>query len=583
MTRPAHAGWPVLVLFLLLIVGWAGAAEDDKLTVIIEGLDERLRDNVAIHLQINQLVGKPLPSESRLRWLHKQADGDIRRALEPFGYYQPRIDSSLEKTASGWRARYRIQSGPPLRVAKMDVQVLGEGARDPAFQKILHDLPLAPGQILEHSRYERIKDDFQELATERGYFDARLPVHEIRVDLQAYRAEVVLHFDTGQRYRYGQITFHQDALAPEFLRRYLDIHPGDPYLASDLLKLQSDLLNSDYFSRVEVNTQANKAADYTLPVDVDLQPQKSHKYTFGLGYGTDTGPRGRFKLERPWINPWGHHYEVELLASQIKIGLGAKYLIPGKDPRHDSFSLQANVLGEKSDTKDYLTETIGVSQQHKDDHWVRINSLQYQRETFTISGDQQTTGLLIPDLNWTYVLADNRLHTDNGLRVNLELRGSYEPLLSDISFLQGILRGKFIKSLGDVGRLILRGDIGSTWTSDFDRLPTSLRFYAGGDNSVRGYSLDSIGPRDAEGDVVGGKNLVVGSLEYDHRLFDGWSIAGFVDSGDAFDTSKPDLKTGVGFGVRWQSPVGPVRVDLASGLQYPGDTIRLHLSIGPDL
>jgi translocation and assembly module TamA len=232
-----------------------------------------------------------------------------------------------------------------------------------------------------------------------------------------------------------------------------------------------------------------------------------------------------------------------------------------------------------------LTASLGFSKQHQDGPWLKISSLRYLRENFDFNGTpQQTVGLLIPSLNWTYVKADDRLRPSDGGRLNLVLQGAYEPLLSDVSFLQAMALGKWIKRLSAKNRLILRGDAAMTWTSDFEKLPASLRFYAGGDNSVRGYKLDNIGPKNAQGNVIGGKNLLVGSLEYEHRVLEKWSIAGFVDSGDAFDQGNPKFKTGVGFGLRWLSPVGPVRVDLASGLSRPpGDTVRLHLTIGPDL
>ena len=155
--------------------------------------------------------------------------------------------------------------------------------------------------------------------------------------------------------------------------------------------------------------------------------------------------------------------------------------------------------------------------------------------------------------------------------------------MSDVSFLQAVVRGKYIRPLGADGRVLVRADLGTSLVSAFDQLPASVRFFTGGDTSVRGYELESIGPRNEEGDVIGGKNLAVGSIEYEHRIKDKWSVAAFVDAGDAFDTELPELRIGAGAGVRWQSPIGPVRVDLAHGFQEPGDLIRLHLIIGPDL
>ena len=190
----------------------------------------------------------------------------------------------------------------------------------------------------------------------------------------------------------------------------------------------------------------------------------------------------------------------------------------------------------------------------------------------------------MPGLNWTYVSTNDPLNVDQGFRINLQLRGANENLLSDTSFIQAAVRSKWIYSFTETSRFILRGDVGTTvLENDFSAIPASIRFFTGGDRTVRGYSLDSIGPRDENDEVIGGKHLMVGSLEYDYRIRDQWSIAAFIDSGDAFDDEAPEFKTGVGVGVRWQSPVGPVRVDLASGLNEPGDTIRLHFNLGPDL
>ena len=578
----------ILLLLLGVSVAYAQGDKQDntKLTVIIEGVEDDLKNNVEINLEINKLNDKAPPSEARLQWLHGRAKEDIERALQPFGYYKPTIDKSLRQTPEGWEARYRIEPGPPLPIASLDVQVLGEGRDDPRFQKLLSDVPIAKGQTLEHPRYEELKQSLQVLATERGYFDAEMTRREVRVDLNAYSAAVILHFDTGRRYQFGEVFFEQDILNQSFLQRYVDIKPGDPYRASSLLQLQSDLIDSEYFSQVEVGTPLDKAVDKQLPINVTLTPRERTKYSVGLGFGTDTGVRASAGVERRWVNRRGHRFETKLQASQIKYGIAGEYTIPGGDPRNDEYALRASVVQESSDIKDTFNTTIGGRYRYKDGLWQKTNALDYIFEEFDFSGEITSSTLLVPSIDWTRIDADNRLNVTDGNRLSLMLRGVHKVLISDVTFIQAALSSKWIKSLGDNGRIILRGDVGSTFLpsqEDFDNLPASLRFFAGGDNSVRGYTLDSIGPRNDENDVIGGKHLLVGSIEYEHRVKEKWSVAAFVDSGDAFDDENPELKTGVGVGVRWQSPVGPIRVDLASGLDAPGDTIRLHINIGPDL
>ncbi len=360
---------------------------------------------------------------------------------------------------------------------------------------------------------------------------------------------------------------------------------GDPYDTNDLLKLQTDLSGSPYFSQIQINPSPD-AATAIAPVDVELTFNKQYKYSAGLGYGTDTGVRGKLKMEQRWVNSQGHHYETELLLSPIKSYLGLKYMIPAENPTTDEYVLTANYTLQNYDDQDFERIALGGGWQRQAGKWLKNYNLNLQYEDYQAGNEPRSTSLLlIPGLNWTWIDADDRLYTTRGLLFGFELRGASTALLSDINFLQGTVHLKWIHALNEDNRLIARGDIGATAIlEDFENLPTSLRFYTGGDSSVRGYAYNKIGPTDSDGTVVGGKNLLVGSLEYERRVWDAWSVAAFVDSGDAFDGASPDMKTGTGVGLRWRSPVGPVRIDFATGLDRPpGDTFRFSFSIGPDL
>ena len=171
------------------------------LTIVVEGVEGPLRDNVLAHLDINRFAGKTPPAETELRWLHANAERHIQEALQPFGYYEPVIESSLNPTGGGgWEARYRIQPGRSLPMALVDVQLTGDAAHDPVFQALVDKQPLVKGQPLDHAKYEQFKQNLEALATERGYFDARFSEHAIQIDLYAYEAAIKLHYDTGRRY-----------------------------------------------------------------------------------------------------------------------------------------------------------------------------------------------------------------------------------------------------------------------------------------------------------------------------------------------------------------------------------------------
>ena len=564
------------------------------LTVNVQGIEGELKENVEAFLQIIQLADslqndseQSWPSESRLRWLHAQAEQDIQEALQPFGYYRPTIESQLESIPEGWLAAYTIDPGPAIKVAELDVRVTGAGANDAAFRRVLEDLPLQVGEVLEHPKYEDIKQKLQATATERGYFDARLPVSRILVDLEAYQAKIDLEMASGERYRYGPVTFEQDALRSTLLQGYVRFDTGDPYFAPDLLSLQSDLVNSQYFDQVLIDANPENATDHVIPITVTLVMRERSTYTFGLGYGTDTGVRLRADAERRRVNERGHRADIRALVSQIKSSLDVVYRIPSQDdPRRDALQFNGQFIAEDSDVKDSLSGRLRLGRDLELGHWSGGYGLEYLWEKFEFSNERQTTQLLGLGLNLGRVKAiESRLQADYGYSLNVQFYIASDAIVSDISLMQIAAHSKWITSWNDKHRLIARAQAGTTWITDedFDQLPASLRFFAGGDNSVRGYALDVIGPRDDEDDVIGGRHLVVGSLEYEYRLFEQWSIAAFVDSGDAFNNESPEFKTGVGLGVRWQSPVGPIRVDLAHGLEDPGDTIRLHFNIGPDL
>ena len=163
------------------------------------------------------------------------------------------------------------------------------------------------------------------------------------------------------------------------------------------------------------------------------------------------------------------------------------------------------------------------------------------------------------------------------------MRGSAESLGSDTSFLRVEGQAKWVRRVLPRSRVILRAAAGAAITDGFLELPPSVRFFAGGDDSIRGYDFESLGPTDADGHVIGGTGKLVVSTEYELDVRPKWSVAAFVDSGNAFDDFDLEPLTGAGIGFRWQSPVGPVRVDLARPLNGVDRDVRLHVTFGPDL
>ena len=563
------------------------AQEGKTVEVTVEGVSEELLQNVLGFLPLYEFEGKAAPSDARVRYLHRQAEDNIAKALQPFGYYKSQVRKQLTQDDSTWKAVYTVTPGDQVRIGEPDVQVLGEGADDPAFAEVLDNSVLKPGQPLIHSDYESLKKQLQVLAAERGYFDARLLQNKIRINLADNTAAILLHLDTGVRYALGDITFKQDKpwLAESFLNRYVDIKPGQPYLASDLQQLQGDFSNTEYYTQVELDASPSGASEQTIPVTVNLTAKNPRKYIFGVGYGTDTGARAKAGVTSRRVNRFGHNYNAEVLVSQIKYGIAGEYVIPGSDPRSDAWGLRASAEDEHSENRNYKAFNIGGYYKYRTGLWMKTLSLDYRVEKFELVDETPTSKLLIPGVDWIRTFPadmESRIYAEHGTWLQLRLKGSHDSLLSDTSFVQPQVSAKWIYSFGNRTRLITRGSVGTTWVDDFEKLPTSLRFFSGGDKSLRGYEYGIVGPTE-DGEVVGGKHLTEASVEYEIPFAEKWSVALFADIGDAFN-DDPDYKTGVGLGLHWLSPIGPVRIDLGHGLDDPpGSELRLHLTIGPDL
>lgn len=579
-----------LLVLMLLAVAPVSALQDEEggdnnqLQVVIEGVSDQVATNVRRRLSIYEYHNASAPGSSRVRFLHRRAEQEILRALAPYGYYNASVEGKLTRTDNGWTARYQIQTGNAMPIGDVDIRIRGDASDDPAFERLRENLNIRSGQPLRHSNYESAKSAFRSLAAERGYNRATFDKSELQIDLAAYEANVVLHFDSGPRFRLGPVNFSESQIDDDVLSRFLPFEAGEYLTSEKLLELQMGLSDSGYFQRVQVQPQWQEASDDEMvPVSVDLEPNARTHYRAGVGYGTDTGARLRFEQNRRWVNSRGHRFNAQFQLSEVLSNVSANYVIPGAQPQTDQYAIYASWSDEVTDETQSELLTVGASWQKQLDQILRTISLDWQDERDRFQGESRNTQFLIPGVQWSLVQTPDRLDVDNGFRATLGFKGASKNMLSSTSFIQATLSGKLVKSLSERIRLLTRADLGTTEADEFSRIPTSLRFYAGGDSSVRGYSYRSIGPRNEAGEMLGGRYLTVASVEMDYEFRPNWRIATFVDHGNAYNDISDSFNTGAGFGVRWQSPVGPIRLDLAHGFDERGDTLRLHLTIGPDL
>ncbi len=573
------------VLAVLLVLSTTTAlAQAARVRVEITGVSGELLRNARAVVSIRNAARTGDVAVARIEQLHARAIDEIALALQPFGYYQPTISSQLDTTRSTWVARYDVDPGPALLLSHVSVRVLGEGESDTTLQAATAEFPLSAGDTLRHAQYEQGKLNLASVVAERGYLDAAFDTAQIRVDLEAHTAQIVLQLSTGSRYYFGPVTFNQDVVDPSLLEGYVTFQPGDEFELSKLVELRRGLSATPFFGQVEVKPVRESSEERDVPIQVDVVPRKRQRADVGVGYGTDTGFRGTFEVDFRRINRRGHNATVRLEVSQIRRNVAGQYRFPPAYPSTANYALSVSAGDISPSWSSTLRLALGASRSQMRGPLREVLSLSYDLQDFTIAGQDGTSNLLILGTSHSWLTADDRVLPFSGAMVQLDARGSLDGVASTATYLQLIARGKVVKGLGGDLRFLGRAEAGRIFTSQFNDLPPTIRFVTGGDRTVRGYSFESLGPRDAEGRIVGGDLQLIASAETDYAVAEKWRIAAFVDVGNALTSGEQiSLATGAGLGARWVSPVGMVRVDVAYGFDEPSKGIRLHLTFGPDL
>ena len=590
---------PRLVLVIACAFAPLAAHAEKVSRVEIRGLDEAMTENVRVSLSLEDSLDKTV-TQRRLDYLLDVAEDEAREALEPFGYFSPAIQVSSSGSADALVVTLDIAKGEPVRVRKEDVRITNEGADDRYLREELAAFAPKPGAIFFQPQYEASKAQITRRLAERGYFDADFIARRVEVTRAEHAADIDLGWDSGLRYDMGQVTFVQEPseiIRPQLLEELIYWKEGEYYHQGRLDRLRKSLVALDYFARIDIDPQPENAKDYLVPVTVTLSPAKRNAYNLGVSYGTDSGIGFTAGAERRYVNKRGHKALAQLDYAQKRKTLTLQYRVPAFKWLDGWYTGSLQFADEQNDYIDTRRMEFVASRSGEINRYLTaVASLHLLRERLLYEVDQGVNGAqslytyatyAFPSLRAEYIDADDRLYPRDALGATLTARGGVENVGSDASFAQLHLQARWFKGMGERSRLMLRGELGHTWTNALVQIPPSLRYYAGGDRSIRGYAWREVGPRidgttRGERYAIGAKNVATASIEFDHYFTPTWGAAVFVDSGTAFD-DKPDWRTGVGIGARWKSPVGPVRIDIARGLDQPDSPFQLYIGLGADL
>ncbi|MBO1519788.1 outer membrane protein assembly factor [Oceanisphaera sp. DM8] len=564
-----------MLLLLLLSLN----VKADEVSFQLKGLKGDLKDNTKVYLdQLPPIEAEQLP---RFR---KDIQTAVITSLQALGYYNPDIEIIPDKD-NPKRVTVKVKAGKPVRIRKLNVELKGDSQTDPQFASLISQLSLRQDDVFQHNTYEKTKASLLSLALTRGYFDAQYQHSQVLVHPADNAADVNLVFDSGPRYKFGELKIDSDRPVARLLDPLVDITVGEPFLANKVSDLSRAVSSTEYFRRVEIQPLVGKANEnHEIPMSVVLRAKADNEVEVGIGFSTDEGPRVSTSWDKPWINSLGHSLQTNLKISEPKQDISVIYKIPRENPLENYYTVQGGYqMLDQDDTK---SDRVVASIHRRDKNlggWNRDVFIRSEFESYTQGQQEDESFLVIPGVSFERIRVRGGLEPVWGDSQLATLELSEPWWGSDTRFIRLFGRTKWLRTVGEGQRVIARAEQGAVWVDEVDQLPPSLRFFTGGDMTVRGFSYQSITPVDANGDRLGAKYATALSLEYDYKVAEKWRLATFVDTGTATNDYTESWKVGTGLGVRWQTPVGPVRIDLAFGVSEEHVPMRIHFTLGPEL
>lgn len=567
-----------------LLCGLVPFAAWSQVELDIEGVSEtKLLNN--INLYVAMINKQEADGSLRYQGLIREA---IDKGLRAYGYYQSAVAFEMQSPRNATKPRLlaKVNIGQPVKIAETDVVILGEAKNDPLFTDLMQKRP-AIGVILNHEDYDDYKNALQKLALNRGYFDGEFRVARLEVMPSAHQAWWRLVFDSGERYHFGEVRFKNSQIREDYLRNMVAIKRNEPYLISTLSNLTHNYTSANWFSSVLSQPQIDEQ-NKIVNVDVFLQPRKKNSMDVGLGWASDVGPRFQLGWSKPWINSRGHSFRTSLYASAPKQTLQATYKMPLlKNPLNYYYEISMGIENEKNNDTQNLGATFAALR-----YWNHPTGWQYsfglhtRYDAFTQANIQDKTLLVYPSLSIHRTRLRGGLFPTWGDTQRLSLDVGRKFWASDVDFIRFQASTTWIRTFADNHRVIGRLELGWLKTKALERIPPSLRFFAGGDRSVRGYGYKKIAPKNAQNKLVGGSKLMTASVEYQYQVYPNWWAATFADTGYAANSYAPkELHYGAGVGIRWASPVGAVKFDIATPVRDRKNSknIQFYVGLGAEL
>lgn len=571
----------LLAAVLLLLPVLVAAQPGLKYRVEIDAPKE-MSEVLAKGLDVARWQDDPQMTPEQLERLAQQAVREAREVAATEGYFSAQVEHEIERAAQPWVVRVRVEPGPRTEVGEVELRFsgpLGADSRGAEIMKRVRDTwPLRPREPFRQADWDAAKRRaLRELSSFR-YAGAKIASSRALVDPQTQRAALRVELESGPPFRFGELrvtgTRRYDDAVVENLAPF---RPGDNYDRDKLLLYQRRLLESGYVVSVQADVEPEEANPEAAVVRVAIIEAPKHHVEAGIGYSTDAGPRLEFRysnqdvFDSAWRLRNALRYDDKIKSLQLDLDSP-----PQPRGRWTSYFARARETDIQNETTSELAAGIALNfgAELTPSALLVSGHVEAQRVAGGLTDHRQAVYF---GARRTWRKTDDFVSPRSGYLAMAEVGGAPEALATR-PFVRALASASLFFPVGRSGDLLLRGQYGRVVASSRDGIPTTFLFRTGGDQTVRGYAFESLGVQQGAA-IVGGRRMVVLSTEYTHWIGESWGLAAFADAGNAWDDSTLfRAAVGYGFGARLRTPIGPIRADLAYGVE--SRSLRLHFSVG---
>ncbi len=542
-------------------------------------LEKVLQDN----LDIVRWSKREDVTPGQVEQLYKTAPDQIAELLATEGYFSAHVEASFERQKQPELVRFVVDPGEPARIASIDLRIVGPVTADTQASKRIAEARAAftfkVGDTFRQKVWAQGKDAVVHSLARRMYAAARVSSSRVQIDPETHSAQLQLEVDSGPPFTFGALkTNGLSRYAASVVTNLNPIRPGDPYDEDELIKFQRRLLSTGYFATAIVTARPQSDAAQSMPVIVNLVESPSQRVELGAGLSTDRGPRAQVDykdqnlLDRAW------RLSSTVYADRLSQSLTGGLQFP-RNERGYHYGLEAKFKNEDIQGQRVTDWSTTGAHTYFVEEYASTQALQFLAERSSlVGGTVDNRQALYLSQTWTWNGLDDVINPRRGYLASLQIGGASDVVASTRSFGRIQLKGGYLQPLGERWTLGLRADTGFVLADSREGIPSAYVFRAGGDNTIRGYAFESLGVLE-NGAIVGGRYMLVGSVELTHWITREWGAAVFYDTGNAFDDWHDfNPVNGYGAGVRWRSPLGALSLDLAYGEE--AKSFRVHFSAG---